>query len=115
MQITPIAAKEVGFPYSRLYEPELNIKAGTTLLKKLEAYWSDRIADSTERLKFVFASYNAGMGHIEDARRLAAKHGKNPDVWDGHVEAMTLALSKPVYHRDPVVKYGYCRGREPVQ
>ena len=115
MQITPIAAKEVGYPYGRLYEPELNIEAGTRLLKKLDMYWADRIPDSTERLKFVFASYNAGMGHIEDARRLAQKHGKNNQVWDQNVETMTLALSKPAYHRDPVVKYGYCRGKEPVQ
>lgn len=115
MQITPIAAREVGYPYHRMTHPATNLAAGTALLEKLEAHWIQHIPDSLERLKFVLASYNAGMGHIEDARRLARKKGLNDTLWDGHVAIMVNNLSKPAYYRDPVCRYGYCRGSEPVQ
>jgi membrane-bound lytic murein transglycosylase F len=115
MQITPIAAKEVGYPYHRMNHPATNLAAGTALLKKLDAYWQTQIPDSLQRLKFVLASYNAGMGHIEDARRLARKRGLSDTLWEGHVETVVAQLSKPAVYRDPACRYGYCRGSEPVQ
>ena len=48
------------------------------------------VTDSTERVKFVLASYNAGAGHILDAMRLAAKYGKNPQIWTQHVDYFLL-------------------------
>ena len=71
------------------------------------------VADSTERLKFVLASYNAGAGHVEDAQRLAAKHGDDPKKWDS-VAYWLLQLSQAEGYTDPVVKFGFCRGLEPV-
>ncbi len=75
--------------------------------------WSDEIANEEERRKFVFASYNAGRGHILDAQRLAEKNGDNPDSWED-VSYWLLQLSKKKYYNDPVVKYGFVRGLEPV-
>ena len=46
--------------------------------------------------------------------RLCDKYGMDPQVWDGNVERALLMKSKPEYYNDPVVKYGYCRGSEPV-
>ena len=68
--------------------------------------------DGAERLKFVLASFNTGVGHVEDAQRLAEKHGDNPNKWDD-VAYWLLQKSKAEYYTDPVVKYGFCRGIEP--
>ena len=56
------------------------------------------------------ATYNSGRSHIEDAQRLAEKHGLNPKVWDDNVEVMMLNLSKKEYYRDPVVRSGAAKG-----
>jgi membrane-bound lytic murein transglycosylase F len=54
-----------------------------------------------------------GVGHVLDARALAAKYGKDPEIWE-NVEEFLLKKSQPKYFKDPVVKSGYCRGEEPV-
>ncbi|MBN1112289.1 MAG: transporter substrate-binding domain-containing protein [Bacteroidales bacterium] len=70
------------------------------------------ITDQDQRIKFVLASYNVGLGHILDARRLAEKYGKDPNVWDNNVDFFILNKSKPQYYKDPIVRYGYARGSE---
>ncbi|MCB0854596.1 MAG: transporter substrate-binding domain-containing protein, partial [Bacteroidetes bacterium] len=73
MQVMPATGRDYGM--TNLFDPEENIKAGTSFLEYLGESWSE-IPDSTERIKFVLASYNAGPGHVADARRLAEKNGK---------------------------------------
>ncbi|MEE9449709.1 MAG: transporter substrate-binding domain-containing protein [Ignavibacteriaceae bacterium] len=113
MQLLPSTAKMYGT--TNLYDPKSNIKAGTKFLIYLDKYWSEFIKDSTERLKFVLASYNVGRGHIDDARRLTEKYGANPNVWEDNVEFYLLQKSKPKYYNDEVVRNGYCRGKETVK
>ena len=79
----------------------------------LEKYWTNRIADDQERLKFVLASYNAGLAHILDARKLCRKYGKDETSWED-VEYFLLKKSEPEYYRDPLVVAGYCKCEEPV-
>lgn len=112
MQLMPRTAKSYG--YTDLTNPEVSVEAGVKHLKFLENYWQKDIADSVERVKFILASYNAGQNHVQDARRLARKRGKNPNIWYGHVEECLLLIGQKKYFTDPVVKYGYCRGEEPV-
>jgi len=50
---------------------------------------------------------------VEDAQRLAEKHGDDPVKWDD-VAYWLLQKSKAECDTDPVVKYGFCRGLEPV-
>jgi membrane-bound lytic murein transglycosylase F len=95
--------------------PELSIKAGTSYLRNREEYWKKYIFDPNERIKFILASYNVGMGHVIDARRLAIKHNRNPNQWDDNVEYFLSKKSLPEFYNDPVVKHGYCRGQEPVK
>ena len=95
--------------------PDLSIKAGTKYLLRRENYWKKYIFDKEERIKFVLASYNVGLGHVIDARRLAIKYNKNPNQWDDNVAFFLLQKSYPEYYKDPVVKHGYCRGKEPVK
>ena len=110
MQIMPATATEMGLPHSQIYEPEANIATATRYIKKLTNHFND-IVDGNERRYFVLAAYNGGFFHIRDAMRLAQKHGKNPHRWDDVAE-FVLALSKPEYYNDPVVKNGYMRGSE---
>lgn len=109
MQVLPTTAEEMG--YCSIEKPELNIQAGVAYIKYLSKFWEDIPED--ERIKFVLASYNAGPGHVSDARRLAMKYGKDPNVWDDNVEEYILKKSTPEFYNDDVVRYGYCRGEEP--
>ena len=111
LQLMPATAKEFGVRNMR--DPEDNVQGAVKFLNWLEKYWDDRIADAGERLKFVLASYNCGAGHVEDAQRLAEKNGGDPKSW-GDVAYWLLQLSKVQYSSDPIVKYGFCRGIEPV-
>ncbi|NLR92562.1 MltF family protein [Flammeovirga agarivorans] len=111
MQLMPATAKQYGANNPR--DPRQNVRAGTKYLKWLEGFW-DGIEDPNERIKFVLASYNAGQGHVLDAQRLAKKFNHDPNVWNGNVEKYMLLKSHKKYYRDEVVKFGYARGKEPV-
>ncbi|MEN9999872.1 MAG: hypothetical protein RI922_2862 [Bacteroidota bacterium] len=107
MQFMPHVGPKFGvYPGS---SPEVQIMGGMKKISKDFNSWSE-IPDVSQRQKFTLATYNAGRGHIEDAQRLAKKHGLNPLVWDDNVENMMLNLSKGQYYRDPVVKNGALRG-----
>ncbi|MDK2979186.1 MAG: rane-bound lytic murein transglycosylase [Bacteroidales bacterium] len=114
MQLMPTTAKRFGV--NKNSSPKENIKAGIKFIKWLDKRFEDRgITDEEEKIKFILASYNVGLGHILDARRLAEKYGKDPDVWENNVDEFILKKSDPEYYHDPVVKYGYCRGSETYQ
>ncbi|MBA4056394.1 MAG: lytic transglycosylase F, partial [Marivirga sp.] len=111
MQLMPETAKRFGA--SDVTNPRESLKAGVNYLMYLEKYWTKRIPDQQERLKFVLASYNAGLAHILDARKLCTKYGKNEALWED-VEFFLLKKSDPKYYRDPLVTTGYCKCEEPV-
>lgn len=50
---------------------------------------------------------------MQDARRLTRKYGGSDTTWED-VAYWLLQKAKRNYYTDPVVKYGYCRGLEPV-
>lgn len=110
MQLLPRTANEFG--YSELFQPEQNIKAGLTYLDWLWERFPEQLA-LEERIYFTLAAYNAGHGHVRDARQLARRLGKDPNRWFGEVEEAMLLLSQPKYARQ--ARYGYVRGSEPVQ
>ena len=112
MQLLPRTAAAHG--YDDLTNPEVSIQAGISHIKWISRLWEDVIEDPEERKKFILASYNIGQGHIQDAYRLAKKYDENPEKWD-IVATYLLKKSKPQYYNDPVVKYGYCKGVEPVK
>lgn len=114
MQLMPKTAASYGIKPHELMVPEKNIAAGTMHLSMLENQWKKLLTDSLEVIKFTLGSYNVGQGHVEDAIRLAEKYGLAKDKWDDNVAQMLVNKSIPKYYKDPVVIYGYCRGREPV-
>jgi membrane-bound lytic murein transglycosylase F len=111
MQLMPATARQFGVRNIR--NPAQNVEGGVKYLVWLDRFWTKRLDDPAERLKFMLASYNAGAGHVEDAQRLAQKHGDDPKKW-ASVSYWMLQLSKQEYYADPVVRFGFCRGLEPV-
>ena len=111
MQLIPVTAKRYGLDTIDA-TAEQSLKAGTSYIVDLDKYWQKYILLKEERIKFVLASYNAGIGHIIDARNLAGKYGKKQNIWKDNVEYMILQKSNPKIYNDPIVKCGYCRGLE---
>lgn len=111
MQLMPATATEFG-AVDRT-NPYQSLRAGVRYLKYLDKLWAKYIRDSNERVKYVLASYNAGLSHILDARNLAKKYSKDPNRWED-VESFLRQKSNPKYYRDPVAVAGYCKCEEPV-
>lgn len=110
MQLMPVVMERYGIDYDAT--PEEQVEVGGKLIQYLDNCLEKRVADSTERVKFVLAAYNAGLGHVYDAQRLASKYGKEPDVWDDNVDFFILNKSKPQYYNDTCCRAGYLRGTE---
>jgi membrane-bound lytic murein transglycosylase F len=110
LQLLPRTAQELGFDDPRI--PEQGVHAGVMYLRHLYDRLDD-VPDPEDRLRFALASYNAGFGHVSDARRLTAELGGDPDVWIGGVEDVMPLLMKREYHSR--TRYGYCRCLEPVR
>ena len=114
-QMMPSTAKEFKiYNANLLYDPEISVKVGLEYYRGLYEFWLPIVSDSVEAHNFSMASYNAGKGHVLDARRLAQKYNYNENAWFDNVEKMMLAKSNPAYYNDNVVKFGYCVGKEPV-
>lgn len=111
LQLMPGTAREVDV--SSPYDPEDNVAGAVRYLGKLTRTWQDSIPDDAQRIRFILASYNTGAGHVGDAQRLAVKHGDDPTSWED-VAYWLLQKSKRQYYTDPVVRYGFARGLEPV-
>lgn len=112
MQLMPNTAASLNLLAEEIFIPEKNVAAAVDYFISLEKIFSG-IENPEERIKFVLASYNAGPGHVFDARALATKYGKDPNIWS-HVREYLLKKSDPAFYSDAVCKYGYCRGKEPV-
>lgn len=110
MQLMPVVMEQFGIDSTA--SPEEQIHIGGRFINYLERQIPQTVTDSVERIKFIMGSYNAGVGHVLDARRLAEKYKRNPDVWTNNVDFFMLNKSKPSFYRDPVVYYGYARGDE---
>lgn len=110
MQLMPRTAKAMGVPEGKEFHVEESIKGATQYITTVEKHF--RTLEKEERIKFVLASYNAGVGHILDARALANKYGHNQDIWNDNVERYILLKSNREYFTDPVCKHGYFRGTE---
>lgn len=111
MQMMPRTGKSMGI--SNFTDPSQSIKGGTAYLKWISNNLKD-VPDSLTRIKFTLAAYNCGLGHMQDAQRLAEYNGLNPNLWSDNVAPMVLALSAPENFNKPIIKHGYVRGSEPV-
>ena len=112
MQIMPRTAKGYGATAKSVMKNDVAIETALKFLNDLDKQLTPLVPDEKERKKFVIASYNSGLGHVKDAINLAKKYGLNPQKWDNNVAKAMLWKSNPKYYKDPVVRFGYSRGRE---
>ena len=110
MQLMPNTARIYGVDSTSTVSEQ--IEAGMKFIRSINAQLPPEIVDPEERMKFILAAYNVGIAHIFDGRRLAEKHGKDPNRWTDNVDYFILNKSDPKYYRDSVVRYGYARGEE---
>ena len=113
MGIMPRTGRRFGADKQELLDPEVSVRVSIRCLLAFKNEFPD-VTDPEEKLKFTLAAYNAGSGRVADARRLAAKYGGNPNVWDNNVEAYIRLKKDPNYYNDPVCRSGYLRGAETI-
>jgi len=65
-----------------------------------------------DRTWFALAAYNIGYGHLEDARVLAQRAGRDPDSWEDVRRFLPLLEQEAWYTQ---TENGYARGWEPVR
>ena len=88
MQIMPRTFEEIrekNPEFKKVTSPRWNIAAGIYYDRQQYRKW--KAVPLADRLKFTFASYNAGYGTIRRARRVSLKEGLKGDSWDD-VEAV---------------------------
>ncbi|MFV1873041.1 MAG: membrane-bound lytic murein transglycosylase MltF [Oleiphilus sp.] len=108
MMLTRTTAKEMGIK-NRL-DPEASIKGGIAYFAKMKARIPEQILEP-DRTWMAMAAYNVGYGHLEDARILTEKGGKDPNKWVDVKNFLPLLQKKKYYKQ---TRYGYARGNEPV-
>lgn len=108
MMLTLDTAKQMGIK-SRL-DAEQSIRGGAKYFKRMIDKVPARIP-SPDRMWFALASYNVGFGHLNDARIITQQQGGDPDRWV-EVKTRLPLLQQKKYYKN--TKYGYARGKEPV-
>jgi membrane-bound lytic murein transglycosylase F len=111
MQLMPDVAEKYGITEES--SPDEQILAGVKHLLQINKILPSEIPKS-ERIPFMLATYNVGLGHILDARRLAVANNKNPNVWFDHVELELLKKHDHTIRRDSIVRHGFARGQETI-
>lgn len=108
-QVMPATGKELGF--TQLTNPEQGTHAGIKYMSQLVKRFEPDVP-LDERVRFSLAAYNAGLGHVQDARQLAEQLQLDPNVWSGNVEKAMALLSQPRWAKKS--RSGFCRCQEPV-
>ena len=93
MMLTLSTAREMNIK-NRL-DPLQSLRGGAAYLAKLKGRLPKRIVEP-DRTLMTLAAYNVGMGHLEDARILTVRNGKNPDLWVDVREHLPLAQQQAV-------------------
>lgn len=109
MMLTKGTAKQLGIKDRT--DSVQSIKGGAMYFKLRHKKIPARIQEP-DRTWFALASYNVGFGHLLDARILTQKRKGDPDKWLDVKESLPLLSQKKWYKQ---TKYGYARGKEPVQ
>ena len=98
MQMVPETAEKFGLDSTS--GPAHQIAAGIKYLKWIDKQLPAEITDPMERISFILASYNVGIGRVLALRKKADQFGKDPNIWHGNVEYYLLKRSRS----DPYAK-----------
>jgi membrane-bound lytic murein transglycosylase F len=92
-------------------DPRQSIFGGARYFRQLYEKIPAHVSEP-DRTWFALAAYNIGYGHLEDARVLAQRAGRDPDSWDDVREFLPLLAQEQWYTQ---TENGYARGWEPVR
>ena len=92
-------------------DPRQSIFGGAFYLSDLKSRLPKDIEDP-DRIWMALAAYNVGIGHVMDARIITRKTKGDPNKWVDLKDSLPLLSHSKWYQQ---LKYGYARGREPVQ
>lgn len=109
MMLTADTAADLGV--QNRTDPPQSIAGGAQYFQQRRQIIPEQIPEP-DRTWFALASYNVGLGHLEDARALTKTQGGNPDKWMDVKQRLPL-LSQQKWHQQ--TKHGYARGYEPVE
>jgi membrane-bound lytic murein transglycosylase F len=82
MQLMPETANKFGM--DSISTPGQQLAAGVKFLKWIDHQLTPEIPDPQERINFILASYNVGLGKVLLARERAENNGRNPKKWNGY-------------------------------
>lgn len=109
MMLTLKTAKEMEIKDRR--DPSSSISGGAKYFKKTLERIDESIKEP-DRTWMAMAAYNVGYSHLQDARKIAEKIGKNPNLWIDVKQTLPLLAKRKWYK---YTRYGYARGWEPVR
>ncbi len=111
MQLMPETAATLGV--TDLYDPEQNILGGARYLRQLLDIMYENLGENSgdfrNQISFALAAYNAGLGHVFNARRLVREQNGNADNWEEVAQALVLLEQPEYYRRDG---YAFVRGEQ---
>lgn len=109
MMLTQATAKQLGV-LNRV-DPGQSIDGGSHYIRTLIDKMPSSIKEP-DRTWMALAAYNVGINHLEDARTITRRRGRNPNRWKDIKQSLPL-LSRRTWYK--TTKHGYARGREPVK
>lgn len=98
---------------SDLLDPQISVRVSVSCLIDTKKYLGIKSYDKNN-LAIILAGYNAGIGHIMDAKKLAEKFNYNPNLWYNNLEECVRLKSKAKYYNNQVCKFGYLRSEETI-
>lgn len=111
MQVMPAVARQFDVE-GDIMSPDVNVLLGVKILGRIEESLKFKADTHTiDRMKIILACYNAGIGHVMDARNLAVKYGADPDSWEQLSVYIRMKGTQAVAN-ESVVKHGRFRSGE---
>ncbi|MGR6859631.1 transglycosylase SLT domain-containing protein [Aliivibrio salmonicida] len=108
MQVLPKTAKEPYINIQNFRKLEPNIHAGVKYMSFVhKRYFLKPEITKENQMYFSLAAYNAGPANVRKMRRMAVKHGYNPNIWFNNVEIMArkYVSKEPVHYVKNISRY----------
>ena len=112
MQVMPQTGRHYGI--ENLIDPEQNLIAGTSHLKRLQGLYKNSGMNQEDLIKFTLAAYNAGEGRIKDCRNFAASQGADKNSWESIVNLIPQMREDSILEEESV-KLGKFQGDETIR
>lgn len=107
MQITPVVARHFGVSPDSLFNPRTNIDLGVRLLQSYgDSFRFPQGTRDRDRISIMLASYNCGIGHIYDVRRMAVRDGADYNSWTVLQKYLDMKSEPEIYGDSVVVRCG---------